>query len=393
MKLVNQQLIKNTNLKLLYNSVFEEGGISRASLARKTGLSRTAVSDLIDELSQRGFLYDSGTGSTPGVGRNPNCLALCQGNHYVMVFEWEKEAVEAHLTDISGSAPLHKRIGRGLEDSYIDICRSFLDRQLPGNISKDQILGICFVLPAMIDPAKEAVFSTTFPPGRDGGEKGLIPCLKERFSDYTVAVLNDTACAAYAEKIRTGITEPDYAFIRFSQGIGAALSVGNRLLGGACASHVQFGHMSISPVGPPCSCGNRGCLELMLGEETLSGRLRRDGPVTYKDLGQAAGCGDREAARVIRDLAREFSIALSNLVCLVHPSLVVLGGKAQHLGSLFLQEIRESLKEMSFQKMTETLTLRYSLLEDDACYYGAMKYFFDIHFQFITDSENYFYIG
>lgn len=68
MKLVNQQLIKNTNLKQLYNSVFENRGISRAALAKQTGLSRTAVSALIDELSERGFLYDSGMGDSSGVG-------------------------------------------------------------------------------------------------------------------------------------------------------------------------------------------------------------------------------------------------------------------------------------------------------------------------------------
>ena len=74
MKLVNQQLIKNTNLKLLYNSVFKNRGISRAALARQTGLSRTAVSALIDELSDRGFLFDSGTGDSSGAGRKPTCL-------------------------------------------------------------------------------------------------------------------------------------------------------------------------------------------------------------------------------------------------------------------------------------------------------------------------------
>ena len=121
MKSVSQQLIRNTNLKRLYNCVFSERGISRAALARRTGLSRTAVSDLTDDLTQRGFLYDSGTGASPGVGRNPNCLELCQGNYYVLVFEWEKAAVQAHLVDISGSCTLHRSISRGSEDSYIEL--------------------------------------------------------------------------------------------------------------------------------------------------------------------------------------------------------------------------------------------------------------------------------
>ncbi len=394
MKSVSQQLIRNTNLKRLYNCVFSERGISRAALARRTGLSRTAVSDLTDDLTQRGFLYDSGTGASPGVGRNPNCLELCQGNYYVLVFEWEKAAVQAHLVDISGSCTLHRSISRGSEDSYIELCGDFLESGLTGKEAPGgELLGLCFVLPAMIDPEREEVFSTTFSLEQDGGGQGVIAALRKRFAGYTVAVLNDTACAAYAEKIYTRITEKDFAFIRFSQGIGAALFVGNRLLGGACASHVQFGHVSISPLGPPCPCGGRGCLELMLAEETLPGRLHRKGTFSYQELGDAARYGDAEAERVIRDLAREFSIALSSLICLTRPSLIVLGGNARYLGELFPEEIRKSLLESGFRKMTENLVLRYSRLGEGACCYGAMKYFFDCHFQFLPDGKNTFFVG
>ena len=109
----------------------------------------------------------------------------------------------------------------------------------------------------MIDPEKETVFSTTISLAQDQGETGVIPLLRETFSSYAAAVFNDTACAAYAEKIYTAILEKDYAFIRFSRGIGAALFIQDRLLGRACASYTQFGHFSISPQGPPCPCGKK----------------------------------------------------------------------------------------------------------------------------------------
>ena len=62
MKLVNQQLIKNTNLKQLYNSIYQNPGTSRAQLSKDSHLSKTAVSSLVDELIARKFVYDSGTG-------------------------------------------------------------------------------------------------------------------------------------------------------------------------------------------------------------------------------------------------------------------------------------------------------------------------------------------
>ena len=254
----------------------------------------------------------------------------------------------------------------------------------------------------MIDPEKETVFSTTISLAQDQGETGVIPLLRETFSSYAAAVLNDTACAAYAEKVYTAILEKDYAFIRFSRGIGAALFIQDRLLGRACASYTQFGHFSISPQGPPCPCGNNGCLELVLSEEALPGRLHAEGTsssllslpsIGYADLGRAALYGDQTAIQVIRKMAREFSFALSNLICLVHPRLIVLGGNACTLGPVFLEEIRLSLQETGFRRMTENVRIRYSGLDAYACYNGAMKYFFDIHYQFTGSMKGSFFIG
>lgn len=402
MKLVNQQLIKNTNLKLLYNSIFENRGISRAALAKKTGLSRTAVSALIEELTESGFLYDSGTGDSAGVGRKPNCLELCSGNHYIAVFGWEEKSVHAQLIDICGSTLLQQELDRTPGDSYTELCRAFLEERVLKLIRSTQLLGLCFVLPAMIDPEKETVFSTTISLEQDQGEAGVIPLLRETFSSYAQAILNDTACAAYAEKVYTAIPEKDYAFIRFSRGIGAALFIQDRLLGRACASYTQFGHFSISPQGPPCPCGNNGCLELVLSEEALPGRLHAEGTsssllslpsVGYADLGRAALYGDRTALQVIRKMARDFSFALSNLICLVHPRLIVLGGNACSLGPVFLEEIHLALQETGFRRMTENVRIRYSGLDAYACYNGAMKYFFDIHYQFTGSMKGSFFIG
>ena len=396
------QLINNPNLELLSHSIFENRGISRAALAKKTGLSRTAVSALIDELTESGFLYDSGTGDSAGVGRKPNCLELCSGNHYIAVFGWEEKRVHAQLIDICGSTLLQQELYRTPGDSYTELCHAFLEERILKLIRSTQLLGICFVLPAMIDPEKETVFSTTISLAQDQGETGVIPLLRETFSSYAAAVFNDTACAAYAEKIYTAILEKDYAFIRFSRGIGAALFIQDRLLGRACASYTQFGHFSISPQGPPCPCGNNGCLELVLSEEALPGRLHAEGTsssllslpsIGYADLGRAALYGDQTAIQVIRKMAREFSFALSNLICLVHPRLIVLGGNACTLGPVFLEEIRLSLQETGFRRMTENVRIRYSGLDAYACYNGAMKYFFDIHYQFTGSMKGSFFIG
>ena len=103
MKLVNQQIIKNNNLKTLYHYIHQEPGISRAQLAKLSGLSKTTVSSLVDEMIDRKFIQDTGISEDIStVGRKPNGLQLLQGQHYIVVISWSQKEVHAKLVDICG---------------------------------------------------------------------------------------------------------------------------------------------------------------------------------------------------------------------------------------------------------------------------------------------------
>lgn len=398
MKLVNQQLIKNTNLKQLYNSIYRNPGISRAQLSKDSHLSKTAVSSLVDELIARKFIYDSGASGSTNVGRKPNSLLLRAEQYYVAVFCLEENRLNAALVDITGTTSFYEQVDVPSPESYIPLCREYVQNTVLQQIQKEQLLGICMVVPAMIDPDRKEIFATTLNlPGKD-----FVGELKRTFPDVSVALLNDTACFAYAEKVYAQVAERDFAFINFGKGIGATLFIRDEMLGRACASHTQFGHYSIDPKGKLCSCGNRGCLELMIGEDSLKERISRAGDspalrklpaVTYGNLGQASVYGDVVACKVMHDIAEEFSMALCNLICMVHPKLIIIGGKGKNLGPLFLQNIQDCLRTTGFRRMVDSVSVRYSLLDSDALYNGAMKYFFDIHFNFTQDMAGAFFIG
>lgn len=401
MKLINQQLIKNTNLKLIYNLVHHEQGISRAALAKRTNLSKTTVSALVDELLERDFLMDTGTTARGTVGRKPNSLLLRPEQHYVAVLLWEEKQVLGYLTDICGSIAISCSMKVAPQTSYVTQSRALFDKELLPAISQEKLLGVCVVVPAMIDPDAREIFSTTFHlPEKK--EVDLVGELMAAFSEYPLTLLNDTACTAYAEKVYTGIQEKDFAFINFSRGIGATLFIQDTMLGKATASYTQFGHYSINPHGPLCTCGNRGCLERIIGEDSIpirlektagSSPLKRKEVVTYADLGQAATYGDSVARKVIQSMAFDFSLALKNLICTVHPKLIIIGGKGRDLGPQFLEDVSEFLRTTGFRRMLDSVRIRYGLLDKNACCNGAMKYFFDIHYNFTQDLIGHFFIG
>lgn len=403
MKKSNQQIIKNNHLKHIYNLIQEEPNISRASLAKITKLSKTTISSLTDELIERKFILDTGTlYDTTAIGRKPNGLQLRQGEYCVIVFSWHFNRVTVRIIDICGTIITHavKHLSDG--DTYTGISRHLLDNILNDIQLSEKILGVCFVVPAMLDKKNEAIISTVLNTNAYGSDD-LAVQIRNSFQDFPIAILNDTACAAYAEKIYSKIPQNDFAYINFQHGIGAALFIHNKLLGDATASYTQFGHCSIDANGKLCSCGNRGCLELMISEDTLKERLInanclstlvQSDSITYADLGSAALYGDSAAQKVVCDIAHDFSIALNNLVCLVNPKAIIIGGKGKALGPLFLNEIAANLNHSGFHQMVDSVELiRYSSLDSVAYFIGAMKYFFDIHYDFSQDMTNTLFIG
>lgn len=401
LEIMNQQLIKNTNIKLLYNTIQENSGISRAQLAKYTHLSKTTISTLVDELVSRKFIFDSGTTETTSVGRKPNSLQVNPGAYYVVVISWIESYVNVYLIDIVGATTYEEHHKLCEDDTYITLSRHCVDTTILSLVSKEKIIGICFVVSAMIDSDSDEIYSTTVSLPKSGGSN-LIANLRSAFNDYKVALLSDTPCSAYAEKVYAHVSTQNFVFINFDRGIGATLFIGGKMIGKADGATTQFGHYSIDPNGPICSCGNRGCLETVWGEPALqkkmkfykkSAALSRLSNITFADLGNAALYGDAVAQDIIKEMATSFSFALSNLISTVNPHLIILGGKSTHLGDTFLLEIKKNLAKSGFQKMIDHVEIKYSKLQSNASLNGAMKYFFDFYFNFTDDVNHSFYIG
>lgn len=401
MKLVNQQLIKDTNMKHLYSSIYLNPGISRANLAKQTKLSKTTVSTLVDELIERKFIFDSGCKNSDSIGRKPNCLHIRQNSYFVVVLHWEENMIYTHLIDIAGTVILRESYQLKENETYISASKVCLYQSMLKKSNPHRILGICVVVSAMIDAAHSEVYSTTLSLPSMGSEN-IIDALRYAFPEYPVAFLEDTACYAYAEKVYTNITEKNFAFINFSRGIGATLFIEGNMVGKASGAFTQFGHYSIDPNGPLCVCGNNGCLEALISESQLKKRIPEFGNipslthqdfVTFQDLGKAATFRDPTALKMLQQIAWELALALGNLICVVNPSLIILGGKIPALGDYFLDEVRKDLTKTGFRKMVDSVTVQYSTLQTDSFLNGAMKYFFDIHYCFTKENSAAFFIG
>lgn len=395
---INQQYIKNSNIKQIYSQLQKKPGESRAGLAKITGLSKTTVSSLTEELVLQGFVMDSGTASSTNVGRKPNQLYLTGDRHCVITVNWEPHSLSAALVCLNGSISAQVKIEIQSPAGYFDMLEEIVDIVQKQNREEVKVIGLCMILPAMIDSKKHRIISTVLELGE---ETEVIDRVCKTFPQFPVAFYNDTACYAYAEKIYSGRQDESFVFINMNQGIGAAFFFDGKMFGGASGMQTQLGHYCVEVNGISCACGNSGCLEVMIGEKALRRiadefgvrSLDKKQEIHYIDVVEAVNQGDQAACLMISKIADYLSRGLSNLISLIRPDRIVIGGAGVGLGEDFLKELTDSIKMKGFHQMVNEVDIIYSGLGNEACLRGAMKYFFDYNFIFTEDMVGRIFLG
>lgn len=397
MKKISQQIIKDNNLKAIYNLIFEHDGISRAQLASKRKLSKTTISTLVDELISQGFIYDSGTKESAQIGRKPNGLHLKKHTNYAICITWKAEYVKAGLIDISGENAMEiKKENPENKNQYVKLSQECYEELLGKMEASWNLLFVCVIVPGMVDQ-RDRTFYTTKLPIKEEEQKEILDQLDYCFGSYPVAVLNDTACYAYAEKVYGKVKQQDFAVFNFADGIGATFFIGNNMIGKAGGAYTQVGQLLVRNANDKLSF-----LEEEIGEGALKERLEEhhgesavgnQDKLTYADLSRAARSGDLSAAGFLHSLADKFSYALSAMVTIVGVKLVILGGKSRDLGEEFLSDVSRNLKECGFSRMLENVEVRYSTLNSEVYLLGAVKYYMDEYFKFNEEKVRHFYLG
>lgn len=396
--LVNQQMIREYNLKRIYQLIGKGKDISRASLAQKTGLSKTTVSSLVDELTGNHYVVDCGTVENLKTGRNPSILKVDSRYNRIAVISWHSSWLDLAAVNTAGDIAFRSRVPlEAGADGAGAICSAF-DRILLPQLEKYRVLGVCIILPGIIDAENKTVLSTVVGITK---QDPVIERFRSHFSGYSLSLVNDTACLAYAEVTFTHIQEPAFAYINMDKGVGACLFESGKMLRGAGGMATQFGHCSIERGGISCSCGNRGCLEQMVGETVLPRRAAECGlraaqgkkqELTFSDLAALADGGNPAAEKTREALAADLAYGLSNLISVFHPSLIVIGGSGVHMGQKFLDGIRAGLLRDGFRQFVEGVRVQYAALGQDADIKGAAQYFMDFHYSFLMQETNQLYL-
>jgi glucokinase len=205
-----------------------------------------------------------------------------------------------------------------------------------------------------------------------------------------VRLLNDVRTATLGElTYGRGRTARTMAFFALGTGVGGGVAVDGRLHLGPLGAAGELGHQTILPDGPICGCGNHGCLETLASGPAITAegvRLLRTGlapklhelvdgdagRITPKEMATAAAAGDGNVRDSILRAAEYLGIGVANVVVVLHPDLVVLGGGVAEMGDILLDRVRETVRRRVGMFPTDGVRIERSALGERAGLQGAI---------------------
>jgi predicted NBD/HSP70 family sugar kinase len=192
--------------------------------------------------------------------------------------------------------------------------------------------------------------------------------------DLSVIIDNDVNALTLAEQwFGAGKDEENFVVISLGRGIGLGMVLNGRLYRGACGGAGEFGHTTVVPDGPRCACGKHGCLEMLVSEPAITQRATAllGRPVTIGEMIDLAQHGESTLQAIFASAGRTLGLGVANLVNILNPGMIIIGGEGTRAGELMLEPFRAALRANAFEAMCDDLRIVTEPWGDDAWARGA----------------------
>ncbi|WP_217556781.1 ROK family protein [Paenibacillus sp. GbtcB18] len=328
MKKHDQDFMKRQNRLTVFEIIKHQQPISRASIAKQTGMSPTTVSRIVAELAEEGYLLESEQVSA-GLGRKSTLLEMVDAAVLSVGVELDRHQVNIGIVDLQGNAVAMSQYPRSVEESpevTLERVGTEIDQLTKSNeIDCERIIGVGVGLPGIIDnDTGEVMFSVQL----GWRNVRLAERLKE-ITGYDVAVDNELKAKALAEHMKgAAIGSQRTVLLGFGNGVGSAFIMDGEIYRGRTNSAGEIGHTTIDPNGMLCDCGKAGCLQTYINIKSLLSEANKIRPVrSIEDLFEAKKAGERWALHLIERALMYMAITINNVVCMYNPDSVILSGE------------------------------------------------------------------
>jgi len=187
-----------------------------------------------------------------------------------------------------------------------------------------------------------------------------------------VLLENDANAAAWAEHlVGAGHGQQDLVLLTLGTGVGCGIISGGRILRGAHGQAGELGHITVIHGGDPCNCGKRGCLETRSGTAALWRRAGLEGTPDIRRVFALAGSGEPMALAAVEEFIAYLGVALSTVVALLDPPLILIGGGIAQAGEKLLADLGAAMRTELGHQLRVHPAIRLAQLGNDAGMIGA----------------------
>ncbi|WP_457425404.1 ROK family transcriptional regulator [Roseateles sp. P5_E7] len=337
----DQHFVKTINRTVLLRALFAEPAQSRAALSERTGLTKSTVSSLVNELLEEGWVAEESAAGTGTLGRPPTPLRIDGSGLVLIGSELGVDSIRVVSTTVHGE--VLNSLVEPLRDRLPELALHQLSHLITAEAARatqagGQLLGIGVGLPGTVDVNRGVIDVAPNLGWRGVAVRGPLSrgLQKAGLQHIPLHCLNEADAAVIGES-EFGDNRSDglLVYVSCNAGVGAGIVLNGALFAGSTGAGGEIGHTIMHPDGRQCSCGRKGCAEAYIGLRAVATAvgIPSDREVTAVSL--AAALARRKPPR--RDKAFEnagdaLGVLLQNVWSTFRPTAIVLGGEVVTLG-------------------------------------------------------------
>ncbi|WP_337004233.1 MULTISPECIES: ROK family transcriptional regulator [unclassified Microbacterium] len=375
------------NQSVILEAIRQSGeGLSRIELAAATGLSAQTVTNITRRLLDDGFIREAGR-TINGPGKPRVTLRLVADSRFAVGVHLDPALMTFVLLDLSGAVVRRLSVRTPAKDPrlIVDAMATTIETLIVGSgVERARIAGVGVAAPGPLDAEKGTVID---PPKLLGWHRVPLRAVLAEATGLPVVLEKDTTSAAVGELwTRRGSADDSFVFVYLGTGIGAALARDGEAVRGSTRNIGEIGHIIVDPDGPSCSCGARGCVEVVCTPQAIVERAERAGvfaddrevsdvaavDARFSQLCERAAGGEVPAAVVLQQAAAHTAVLTAVLTNILDVDRVVFGGPFwSRLAEVYLREIPDRLDRASATRAVRALPVDGTVVGDDVGAVGA----------------------
>lgn len=386
----DQALVREINLSIILNGLREHSPISRASLATVTGLNKTTVSSLVQQLIDAHFVTEAGIHKTEETGRPGMLLELNPRAGCMIGMEIGVDFISVVVSNFAVETIWRRQVQVDPDTGQEEILHRALDlvRAALKHTGDEcrEVLGLGVGVPGLVDVSSGTLL---FAPNLHWRNVPVRRILEQNF-DFPIYVDNEANMATLGESY-FGVARGarSVLYVSAGGGLGGGIVLEGRVLPGAGGFAGEVGHMTMQADGPPCNCGNRGCWETLAGQGSVFRRVKAavEGgsatllldycrgdleTLTIPMVVRAAQEGDAVAIDALNETGVYLGIGFANLINALNPEVVVFGGSLSLAGDFLLPIINRVIRERALRWSAGTTRVHVAAHGFDACVMGGI---------------------